>query len=77
MNKMPSHTHISIFILILGMLYLEGCSLYHNYIWYEPRLLNENDEVVIPEKKTITKFGAITLKQPPMHGSFSFSLLSL
>ena len=50
MNKMPSHTHISIFILILGMLYLEGCSLYHNYIWYEPRLLNENDEVVIPEK---------------------------
>lgn len=24
--------------------------LYLNYIWYEPRLLNENDEVVIPEK---------------------------
>lgn len=49
MNSPHSHTNFSI-ILLLGMLCLEGCSLYHNFIWYEPRLLNEKDEVITPEK---------------------------
>ena len=49
MNNPFSHLGLSI-ILLLGMFCLGGCSLYNNFIWFEPRLLNENDEVVIPEK---------------------------
>ena len=54
MNAPFPHIHLLIIFLFLGLLCLEGCSLYHNFIWYEPRLLNENDVVIIPEKEDYT-----------------------
>lgn len=49
MKNLLSHTHFSIVVLLLGMLCLEGCSFYHNFIWYEPYLADENGKVTIPE----------------------------
>lgn len=45
MKNLLSHTHFSIVVLLLGMLCLEGCSLYRNFIWYSPYLIDENDKV--------------------------------
>lgn len=39
----------TILILLLGMFCQEGCSLYHNFIWYEPNLLDDNGKVIPPE----------------------------
>jgi hypothetical protein len=50
MNNPFSHARLSVIAILVGMLCLEGCSLYHNFIWYQPKLLNENDEVVTSEK---------------------------
>lgn len=49
MKNLLSHTHFSIVVLLLGVLCLEGCSFYHNFIWYEPYLADENGKVIVSE----------------------------
>ena len=46
MNSSFSHTLLSATILLLGMLCLGGCSLYHNFVWYEPHLIDENGKEI-------------------------------
>ncbi len=49
MNNSLSHTRLSAIAILVGILCLEGCSLYINFIWYEPKLLNGKDEVIEPK----------------------------
>lgn len=51
MNNPFSHARLSVIAILVGILCLEGCSFYHNFIWYQPKLLNENNEVISSEKE--------------------------